>query len=110
MSLEKQIFKNGSTTYYFSSKFFPRHIRKDVFKLYSFVRVADNYVDSEPQKIKEVKILHDMWTEAARDRKFSVRYTDSDSLNERLVKNMVHLTRKYGFDIQRLVIGRSLSG
>ncbi len=45
----EEIFRNGSKTYYFSSRFFPKKVRGDVFILYGFVRVADNYVDSIPQ-------------------------------------------------------------
>ena len=48
-----RIFKNGSKTYFYSSIFFPHEIREDVFKLYSFVRKADDYVDSIPQKADE---------------------------------------------------------
>jgi 15-cis-phytoene synthase len=44
----KKIFRNGSRTYFFSSLFFPPPIRKEVTILYSFVRVADNFVDSIP--------------------------------------------------------------
>jgi len=46
------IFKNGSTTYYNSTKLFPKHIRKKVTALYSFVRVADNFVDTVPQNVE----------------------------------------------------------
>jgi len=52
MSLEqihRQTFKQGSRTYFNSSLFFPRSVRRDVFALYGFVRVADNFVDSVPQ-------------------------------------------------------------
>ncbi|MGE4454543.1 MAG: phytoene/squalene synthase family protein [Sphaerochaeta sp.] len=42
------IFRNGSTTYYFSSRFFPPQVRRDVYALYGFVRVADNLVDYQP--------------------------------------------------------------
>lgn len=45
----KEIFRKGSTTYFNSSRFFPVHIRRDVSRLYAFVRIADNYVDSIPQ-------------------------------------------------------------
>ena len=45
----KDIFRNGSTTYYYSTKLFPTHIRKEVTQLYNFVRIADDYVDSVPQ-------------------------------------------------------------
>lgn len=47
------IFKKGSKTYFYSSIFFPPHVREDVFKLYSFVRVADDFVDVIPQKREE---------------------------------------------------------
>lgn len=43
------LFKRGSRTYFYSSIFFPASIRNNVFILYSFVRKADNYVDSIPQ-------------------------------------------------------------
>lgn len=46
------IFRNGSKTYYYSSLFFPSNVKKDVFTLYSFVRVADDFVDSTPQQKK----------------------------------------------------------
>ncbi|MCK9602392.1 MAG: squalene/phytoene synthase family protein, partial [Sphaerochaeta sp.] len=44
----EQIFRNGSKTYYFSSYFFPPAVRRDVYALYGFVRVADNLVDDQP--------------------------------------------------------------
>ncbi len=45
------IFKGGSTTYYYSTIFFPEKVKKDVFILYSFLRKADDYVDDIPQDI-----------------------------------------------------------
>lgn len=44
------IFKRGSKTYFYSSLFYPKEVRKDVFILYSFLRKADDYVDSIPQQ------------------------------------------------------------
>jgi phytoene synthase len=44
-----RVFRGGSKTYFNSSLFFPRRVRTDVFTLYGFVRVADNFVDSVPQ-------------------------------------------------------------
>ena len=43
------IFRKGSRTYFYSSLFFPTHIRREVFILYGFVRKTDNYVDDIPQ-------------------------------------------------------------
>lgn len=45
-----EIFKKGSKTYFYTSLFFPHSVRKDVFSLYSFVRTADDFVDSIPQQ------------------------------------------------------------
>jgi phytoene synthase len=44
-------FKRGSKTYFYSSLFFPRGVRRDVFTLYGFVRTADDFVDAVPQDI-----------------------------------------------------------
>ncbi|BBJ28645.1 phytoene/squalene synthase family protein [Athalassotoga saccharophila] len=53
VDLQRQIFKSGSKTFFNSSLFFPDEVRKDVFRLYAFVRIADDYVDAIPQKVKE---------------------------------------------------------
>ncbi len=45
------IFKRGSKTYFYSTLFFPKKVRRDVFILYSFLRKADDYVDRVPQDI-----------------------------------------------------------
>lgn len=42
-------FRNGSRTYYNSTRFFPKQVRTDVYRLYGFVRVADDFVDGRPQ-------------------------------------------------------------
>ena len=47
--LHHKIFKAGSRTYYYSSLFFPRGVKEEVFTLYAFVRKADNFVDAVPQ-------------------------------------------------------------
>lgn len=39
--------------YYYSSLFFPKEIKADIFALYSFVRTADNFVDAIPQQKTE---------------------------------------------------------
>lgn len=44
-----ETFRAGSKTYYNSSKYFPEEKRDDVAILYAFVRIADNFVDAQPQ-------------------------------------------------------------
>jgi phytoene synthase len=51
------IFQRGSTTYYYSSLFFPKDLREKIFSLYAFVRVADDFVDSVPQQTKAFQIF-----------------------------------------------------
>lgn len=48
-TLQRDIFKRGSKTYFNSSLFFPRAVRDRVFTLYAFVRKADDFVDTLPQ-------------------------------------------------------------
>lgn len=48
-SVTYKIFSKGSTTYFYSSLFFPSKIKEDIFKLYSYVRTADDFVDEIPQ-------------------------------------------------------------
>ncbi len=97
-TLEQQIFQKGSTTYYFSSQFFPRKMREDVFRLYSFVRVADDYVDSVPAQVKEFHNLRKRWDAAKHDPNFSTHRSIHDSIDQRVIKNIVHVTRKYDYD------------
>lgn len=97
-SLEQQIFQKGSTTYYFSSKFFPPKVRDDVFKLYSFVRVADDYVDWVPAQTDKFQDLRRAWERAADNKLFDTTTATSDSVDERVIKNIIYVVRKYDFD------------
>jgi len=58
------IFKGGSKTYFYSTIFFPERAKEDVFKLYSFVRKADDLVDSIPQQTEEFYEFKDKYHEA----------------------------------------------
>lgn len=49
------VFRRGSKTYYTSSFFFPENVKDDIYTFYAFVRIADDYVDSIPQKKKEFR-------------------------------------------------------
>ncbi len=97
-NIEREIFKAGSTTYYFSSIFFPKKVQQDVFKLYSFVRVADDYVDSQPAQPEELNNLRKLWQEASSDLEYKLEVQAEDSVNIRVVKNIVYLSKKYQFE------------
>lgn len=51
----KEVFQNSSTSYYYSSLFFPEDVKEDVFKLYAYVRKADDFVDESPQNAEALK-------------------------------------------------------
>jgi phytoene synthase len=82
------IFKKGSTTYYYSSKFFPDYILKDVTKLYAFVRKADDYVDQIPQKKKEFYDFKRQFNDALKGKK----------VKDKIVRDFVELFRRKRFE------------
>ncbi|MDZ7785936.1 MAG: phytoene/squalene synthase family protein [Candidatus Saccharibacteria bacterium] len=96
--LEKRIFKKGSTTYYWSSRLFPKKYRDDVFALYSFVRTADDYVDEEPPQPKKLLQLEKDWHKAINDPSFEQIAHSWDDIDEIAIKHIVRLTHKYKFD------------
>jgi phytoene synthase len=89
--LHRAIFRRGSRTYYYSSLFFPKHVRDDVSVLYAFVRQADNYVDSVPQ---DKDGFHD----------FAERYgkalASSEIAGDQVIGSFVALLKRKKFDPQ----------
>jgi phytoene synthase len=88
------LFKQGSKTYFYSTIFFPKRVKDDVFVLYSFLRKADDYVDAIPQDIdgfyqfkegyyqaKEGKetgdVVIDSFIKLAQKRDFEERWVDA---------------------------------
>lgn len=50
-----QTFKKGSTTFFYSSLFFPKKIWKDVVVLYAYVRTLDDMVDQPSPDVAAIK-------------------------------------------------------
>lgn len=88
------IFKKGSKTYYYSTIFFPKRVKHDVFILYSFLRKADDYVDQIPQDsegfysfrdryyqaregVKTGDVVADSFVKLARRKKFKDEWVDA---------------------------------
>lgn len=97
-SVEQSIFKRSSTTYYFSSRFFPEPTRTHVFMLYSFVRVADNYVDELPAQPEKLLALERAWHAAWAEPSFETAVQPTDEVDVRVIKNIVAVARLYQFD------------
>lgn len=87
-AVHRRTFKAGSKTYFNSSLFFPKAVREDVFALYGFVRVADNFVDAVPQ-------------EAAGFHAFKAAYEKAlagPPSGDPIIDAFVELSRRKGFD------------
>lgn len=88
--LHKLIFRQGSRTYYNSSRLFPKKVRRDVFTLYAFVRVADNLVDDQPVQPEEFYAFRQRWRDAQAGR----------PAGDWVVDPFVELGKRRGFDPQ----------
>jgi phytoene synthase len=84
------IFKKGSTTYYYSSLFFRGQVKKDVFTLYAYVRVIDDYVD---QVVPDVAQFEDLWKETQKEWKDKTSHVQ-------LIKDFVALAKRKNFDLK----------
>lgn len=63
-SLIYKTFEKGSITFFSTTLFFPKRIREDVFTLYAFVRTADDFIDTIPQKIDEFNNFKELYHKA----------------------------------------------
>lgn len=98
-SLEQEIFKKGSTTYYVGARLFPKEVRSDVLRLYSFLRVADDYVDCQPPQSKKFAALRAAWNVAKDNPVFDTTQAVNDTVDERVIKNIVAVAHKHAFDL-----------
>ncbi len=82
------VFKGGSKTYFNSSLFFPPDVRRDVFILYAFVRVADNFVDDIPQDECGFRAFAEAWERAE----------CGDASGDPIIDDYVELSHRRAFD------------
>jgi phytoene synthase len=75
-------------TYFYSSLFFPKNIRDDVFILYSFVRTADNYVDAIPQQKKAFNSFFETYKTAVKGK----------PVNNTIITAFIGLMNRKNFD------------
>lgn len=84
----ERIFKNGSTTYYYSSLVFRGQVKDDVFNLYAYVRVVDDFVDRLDPQIQEFEHL---WQET------QAAWKGSPITNE-IVRQFIELAKRRKFE------------
>jgi phytoene synthase len=83
------IFKKGSKTYFTSTLFFPKKQQETIARLYAFVRIADDYVDSIPQQSKEYH--------AFKSEYYTSLHSKSSSKNE-VIDSFIDLQHEYSFE------------
>lgn len=88
MMNKKDIFKKGSTTFFYSSIFFPKLVKDEVFTLYAYVRIVDDAVDQVIPDIKLFKSLKKQTELAWQGKKI-------DSV---IVQNFIDLAKKRKFE------------
>ncbi|MBD3188896.1 phytoene/squalene synthase family protein, partial [Candidatus Bathyarchaeota archaeon] len=86
--LHKETFKKGSKTYFNSSIFFPEQIRNDVFVLYGFVRIADDFVDAIPPKKEDFHMFVEKYHDAI----------DGEPCGDQIIDSFIQLIDKRDFD------------
>ncbi len=87
-AVHRETFRQGSKTYFNSTRFFPEPTRSDVFLLYGFVRVADNYVDAVPQDDRGFEQMVRTYYAALA----------GTPANDPIIDGFVDLSRRYSFD------------
>lgn len=88
-NIQKKIFKKGSRTYFYSSLFFPKKVKKDVSTLYAFVRIVDDYVDSVPQKKDDFFEFYKNFKKAWND----------EFINNKVIDDFVLLAKEKNFSL-----------
>lgn len=86
----QKIFESGSRTFFEAAKFFPPQVRKDITILYAFVRIADELVDIQPQKILEFEVFCAQVAQARR----------GEATSNSFIQAFVEMEAKYNFPPQ----------
>ncbi|MEM4397215.1 MAG: phytoene/squalene synthase family protein [Candidatus Woesearchaeota archaeon] len=82
MNKNKEIIKRESLNFYLSSIIFPKKIRNEVYDLYAFVRVMDNFIDENPVNYKK---YYD----------YKREFLKNDSSNDKIIQNFKELSKKF---------------
>lgn len=66
-----------------------------MFRFYSFVRVVDDYVDQPIPNTKAFGSIRKLWASASANKSFVTEQEPGDTVDERIIKNVVYIVRKY---------------
>ena len=100
MSVHTEIFKKASKTYYYSNIFFPPKIQIKISRLYSFVRIADDYVDSVPQNKQAFLELRSNYNGLLNDKSYQMSFINSNQSDFEIIQSFINLINEEGFDLK----------
>jgi 15-cis-phytoene synthase len=92
--------KEGNRPYYASGLFFDTHQRKDIMRLYDFVRAAKHYANHQPAMAAELQDLIAKWHKVSEAPIRELEPLKEDDPNTRVAKNMARLKILYGFEVE----------
>lgn len=93
-SVSYDIFRNGSTTFFTATLFFPAVQKKAVFDLYAFVRVFDDFVDCVPAQKTEYFNLKAEYSAVLNGANPASSVSEK---NSEVVRNFVELQKEFYF-------------
>ena len=99
MTVHNQIFKKASKTYYYSSIFFPPEIQTKISRLYSFVRIADDYVDSVPQNKNGFLEFRSNYNRLLENPSYEAQFIYSNNLDSEIIQSFISLIHEESFDL-----------
>lgn len=97
-SVSYEIFKNGSTTFFTATLFFPAVQKKAVFDLYAFVRVFDDFVDCVPPQKTEFFNLKAEYQAVLNGQSPQNPTSPVSEKHTEVIRNFVQLQKDFNFD------------
>lgn len=80
----------------FSVRKLPKKYRDDLFKLFSFIHVTNNFSQSDPTDPESFKYIVRRWQHVKREDSYGHFDKIDDSLNENILSNISYLVHRYG--------------
>lgn len=96
--LERDILKQGNLAYYTSLRLFPKTIRDDAAKLYSFVRIVGDTAKPGDQNVEAFKYIVRRWQKIKNSNDLARFKPIDDSVNERVLANITYVVHRYDCD------------
>lgn len=97
--VEKNILKRGNLAYYCSRKYFSKNTRKDIAKLYSFVRTVDDFVRADEPDKEAFKNIVRRWQVIKKTKDLAHFTPLDDSITERVLGNICYVVNHYDCEL-----------